>query len=307
MDVVYERCCGLDVHKRTVVACLLTPGPQGRSQKAVRTFGTMTADVLAMAEWLAAHEATHVAMESTGQYAEALHVFEEARRLGREYRLDTLLARAISMSAGVHLEIFNFARAESLAQEARDLARSSNFQPPAVSAGIDLLLTYARQGEAGRADSLIDEVASVAEQTSGFHGWLWRIRLAEARAELALARSVPEDAIHWAGEAIAQSRERGRVKYQVLGLTTRAQALIDLQRTKDAIADLRAAVALARPTADLALFLRAATGLIAIDGDDALADEAQEVMARIAANLPDPDMRLQFERAEPSRLMSKPR
>jgi hypothetical protein len=66
-------------------------------------------------------------------------------------------------------------------------------------------------------------------------------------------------------------------------------------------------VALARPTADLALFLRAATGLIAIDGDDALADEAQEVMARIAANLPDPDMRLQFERAEPSRLMSKPR
>jgi hypothetical protein len=93
MDVVYERCCGLDVHKRTVVACLLTPGPQGRSQKAVRTFGTMTADVLAMAEWLAAHEATHVAMESTGQYAEALHVFEEARRLGREYRLDTLLAR----------------------------------------------------------------------------------------------------------------------------------------------------------------------------------------------------------------------
>src|SRR5215212_5635568 len=68
MDVVYERCCGLDVHKRTVVACLLTPGPRGQPQKEVRTFGTMTAEVLAMAEWLAAHEATHVAMESTGVY-----------------------------------------------------------------------------------------------------------------------------------------------------------------------------------------------------------------------------------------------
>ena len=66
MDVVYERCCGLDVHKRTVVACLLTPGPRGQPQKAVRTFGTMTAEVLALAEWLAAAGCSHVAMEGTG-------------------------------------------------------------------------------------------------------------------------------------------------------------------------------------------------------------------------------------------------
>src|SRR5215216_6124239 len=68
MDVVYERCCGLDVHKRTVVACLLTPGPQGQPQKAVRTFGTMTGDVLALAEWLAAAGCSHVAMEGTRVY-----------------------------------------------------------------------------------------------------------------------------------------------------------------------------------------------------------------------------------------------
>src|SRR4051794_30806040 len=66
MDVVYERWCGLDVHKRTVVACVLTPGEQGRPQKEVRTFGTMTADVLALADWLATQEVTHVAMEGTG-------------------------------------------------------------------------------------------------------------------------------------------------------------------------------------------------------------------------------------------------
>src|SRR5687767_12937013 len=53
MDVIHERCCGLDVQKRTVVACLLTPGQRGRPRKEVRTFGTMTADVLALAEWLA--------------------------------------------------------------------------------------------------------------------------------------------------------------------------------------------------------------------------------------------------------------
>ena len=246
-----------------------------------------------------------MALASTGQYAEAMLVFEEARRLGREYRLDTLLARAIAMSAGFHLDIFIFARAESLAQEARELALSLNFAPAAVSAGIDLMLNYARQLEAGRADSLIGDVASVAEQTLGFHGWLWKIRLAEARAELALARNAPKEALRWADEAIDQSRVRGRVKYQVVGLTTRAQALIDLNRTKEAIADLRAAVALARPTEDSALFLRAAAGLIGIDGDDTLADEAQAAVDRIAENLPDPHMRLQFEKAEPTRLIAK--
>src|SRR5712692_5220215 len=68
MDVLYERCCGLDIHKKTVVACTVIPGPGGKPQKAIRTFGTMTDDLLALADWLAAHEVTHVAMESTGVY-----------------------------------------------------------------------------------------------------------------------------------------------------------------------------------------------------------------------------------------------
>jgi transposase len=68
MDVVHARCGGLDVHKKTVVACLLTPGRRGQPQKAVRTFGTMTADLLELADWLGAAGCTHVAMESTGVY-----------------------------------------------------------------------------------------------------------------------------------------------------------------------------------------------------------------------------------------------
>jgi len=66
MDVVYERCCGLDVHKKTVVACLITPGSGRAPRKEVRTFGTMTEDLLALGDWLAAAGCTHVAMESTG-------------------------------------------------------------------------------------------------------------------------------------------------------------------------------------------------------------------------------------------------
>jgi transposase len=68
MQVVYERCCGLDVHKKTVVACVLAPGPDGRTQKAIRTYGTMTAELLDLADWLESRGVTHVAMESTGSY-----------------------------------------------------------------------------------------------------------------------------------------------------------------------------------------------------------------------------------------------
>jgi transposase len=68
MEVVYPRCCGLDVHKKLVVACLLTPGPDGQPAKTIRTFGTMTADLVALADWLSAAGCTHVAMEATGVY-----------------------------------------------------------------------------------------------------------------------------------------------------------------------------------------------------------------------------------------------
>jgi transposase len=72
MDVLYSHCCGLDVHKKTVVACLLAPGADGQPVKAIRTFSTMTADLVALADWLAAAGCTHVAMESTGVYTPPL-------------------------------------------------------------------------------------------------------------------------------------------------------------------------------------------------------------------------------------------
>jgi transposase len=68
VDVVYERCCRLDIHKKLVVACVLVPGKGRKAHKDVRTFGTMTEDLLALADWLAGYGVTHVAMESTGVY-----------------------------------------------------------------------------------------------------------------------------------------------------------------------------------------------------------------------------------------------
>ena len=63
MDTVYQRCCGLDVHQKRVTACVITPEGQE-----VRSFSAMTKDLLALADWLAGHQVTQVAMESTGVY-----------------------------------------------------------------------------------------------------------------------------------------------------------------------------------------------------------------------------------------------
>lgn len=68
MEICHERCCGLDVHQQTIVACFLTSAAKGHVVKEIRTFSTMTPDILALADWLTAQGCTHIAMESTGVY-----------------------------------------------------------------------------------------------------------------------------------------------------------------------------------------------------------------------------------------------
>jgi transposase len=79
MERVIERCCGLDVHKKTVAACVRVPGPNGARAQHVQTFGTTAGELLALRDWLEAHGVTHVAMESTGVYWKPVfYVLEEA-------------------------------------------------------------------------------------------------------------------------------------------------------------------------------------------------------------------------------------
>lgn len=69
MDVVYARCVGLDVHKKTIVGCMRVPGGQsGVRRGEIRTFRTTLAGLTELTAWLSTHAVTHVAMESTGVY-----------------------------------------------------------------------------------------------------------------------------------------------------------------------------------------------------------------------------------------------
>src|SRR5205823_14863443 len=71
MDVVFLRCAGLDVHKKSLTACRIVPDPTGQEAEGMgerRTFGTMTREWLALAGGLTEASITHVAMERTGEY-----------------------------------------------------------------------------------------------------------------------------------------------------------------------------------------------------------------------------------------------
>ena len=96
MQVLYPCCCGLDIHKKFVVACLLTTNPEGQVHKESRTFSTMTHDLLAMLDWLQAAGCTHVAMESTSSYWRLISNLLEGQLIllvGNAYHMKTVPGR----------------------------------------------------------------------------------------------------------------------------------------------------------------------------------------------------------------------
>ncbi|MGE5139719.1 MAG: hypothetical protein ACM3JD_09670 [Rudaea sp.] len=236
-----------------------------------------------------------LAWMGAGRYGEAIRAFTQVREFGKKHGLGTWTARAMAMQSGCHLLVFDFAGAEALAKEARDLARSANFIGPLVSAGIDLLFNYVRRQEVSLAMSLMPEVADAVARAKGSHGWLWRMRLAQVRAELALAHGNWEDAVKAASEVITQGRATGRVKYTVAGLGVRGRALAKLGRKSKGLTDVRLALKQARKLGDPAVFLQAAANSLALELDDALTAEARDVARQVAATLPTLRLREQFE------------
>jgi transposase len=68
MQVTYQHCAGIDVHKKTVVVCCLSVDANGKPQRETRTYGTTTRELLSLCDWMSSGSITDVAMESTGEY-----------------------------------------------------------------------------------------------------------------------------------------------------------------------------------------------------------------------------------------------
>jgi transposase len=172
MDLIYPCCAGLDVHKKTVVVCLRRAGADGPVRREVRTYRTMTADLIALADWLDAEGVTHVAMESTGVYWKPVfHLLEG--------RFEVLLANAhrIRNVPGRKTDVKD---AEWVAQLLQyGLLEASFIPPPPIRELRDLTrqrarLVRERAGVVNRVQKVLEDAdikpASVATDVLGASG-----------------------------------------------------------------------------------------------------------------------------------------
>jgi len=93
MQVVYARCAGLDVHKKTVSSCITVCEDKHGKQQQTRAFGTFTQDLLKLADWLKEHGVTHVAMEATGVYWRPVWAMLEGRMLVNPHHMKAVPGR----------------------------------------------------------------------------------------------------------------------------------------------------------------------------------------------------------------------
>jgi transposase len=172
MDVLVERCAGLDVHQATVTVCIRYPGPRGQRAQAIQTFGTTTPDLLALRDWLEAYRVTHVAMESTGVYWKPVYY-------ALEDRFTVLLVNAAHMAnvPGRKTDVQDCAWIAQLLE--CGLLRGSFVPPPAIRELRDLTryrksLIQDRTREANRLHKVLEDagikLATVASDVLGVSG-----------------------------------------------------------------------------------------------------------------------------------------
>jgi transposase len=138
MDIVVERCAGVDVGKSEVTACVRTPAGGGGRGKQTRTFLTFSAELEAMADWFAAEGVSEVVMEATGSYWKPVwHVLEE-----RGFELKLVNARHVKFVPGHKSDVLD---AEWLAELLEIGVLRGSFVPPAVIRQLRDLTRYRKR------------------------------------------------------------------------------------------------------------------------------------------------------------------
>jgi transposase len=174
MDVLIERCCGIDVHKAAVVACVVIADGGKKPRKEIRRFSTFTKDLVTLREWLVASGVTHVGMESTGSYWKPIFVVLE-----EEGSLQLIVGNAQHMK-NVPGRKTDVGDAEWIATLVRlGLVRKSFVPPPDLRDLRDLLryrrsTVQSRSAERNRLQKLLEtaniKLGSVASDVFGHSG-----------------------------------------------------------------------------------------------------------------------------------------
>ena len=157
MEVMHVRCAGLDVHKRTVAACVMISQPGGAVEKHSASFGTMTRDILALSDWLKGYQVSHVAMESTGVYWRPIYQLLEG-----QFTLLVANAQHIKRMPGRKTDVSD---AEWLADLLRHGLIVASFVPSQPQRELRELTRH-RSNVAGRRAQLVNEIHRTLEGTN---------------------------------------------------------------------------------------------------------------------------------------------
>jgi class 3 adenylate cyclase/tetratricopeptide (TPR) repeat protein len=178
-----------------------------------------------------------------GRHEEALPRFEELIARGREFELvPRMTARALNMSSALYRDLFQLDEATRRNQEAAELGAAAGFANAVLQSGIDQLFTDLARGEIGRAEARWPELWERTQDTKGTHQWLMAGRLAEGKAEIAVAKGDYAEAARLAQEAIDRSREVHRAKYELAARLVLGRALMALGQPERGIAELHTAL-----------------------------------------------------------------
>jgi class 3 adenylate cyclase/tetratricopeptide (TPR) repeat protein len=183
-----------------------------------------------------------LALAGLGRHEEAIAIwdelFEVARELGPNPRV------VLNYSALAYRELYDLDEARSRSEQVVELSGGMSFGMPMQFARSDLLFTQLLAGDIGGAQSVWPSLWEGATHATGWTTWVIAGRLATARAEIALHAETPETAIEWAARAIEVAQRTKRRKYEARSRTILGEALGQLGRRDEALAALRAAVAL---------------------------------------------------------------
>jgi transposase len=215
MEVIYPRCAGLDVHKKTVVACVMHTQRNGRKRQETRTFGTTTDELLQLLAWLQGWECTHVAMESTGVYWKPVYNILEDH-------MEVLLvnARHVKNVPGRKTDVSD---AQWLVELLRHGLLRGSFVPPREQRHLrDLTrqrskLVEERAAVVNRVQKVLEDanikLASVATDVMGVSGRAMLAELIRGQADPATMAELARGRMRTKREALTQALT-GRVKAQ---------------------------------------------------------------------------------------------
>jgi transposase len=188
MEVKYERSCGIDVHKKSITACVIVPGEDGQPAKETRSYGTMTDELMGLSAWLKERGVTHVAMESTGVYWKPVYNLLEG-----EFEILVVNAEHIKKWAGRKTDVQD---AEWIADLLRHGLLRGSFIPSAELRELRDLTRYRtklgdeRKSEVNRLQKVLEDanikLASVVSDVMGVTGRAILAELVQGQSDPAL-------------------------------------------------------------------------------------------------------------------------